>query len=142
MTTIGLSYSLVKISTKCAPALVRKQQPDLTNLSILTFNFRSPDYSAEAGGVHPVELRRIRELHGWVFDYITDFSYQGMGRDTELCKELDFNLSCGEHYLQGWGPLPGLEARDCSPCGRAILLATPSWGISPSRSTGSRGGDD
>ncbi|QSE75592.1 DUF2787 family protein, partial [Aeromonas media] len=29
---------------------------------------------------------------GWLFDYVTDFSYQGQGHDAELCKELDFNL--------------------------------------------------
>lgn len=85
---------------------------DQERLTQLTFNFRSPGYSAETGGVHPVELRLIRGLHGWVFDYITDFSYQGLGLDAELCKELDFNLSCDEHYLQGWGPLPGVEARE------------------------------
>ena len=85
---------------------------DQERLTQLTFNFRSPGYSAETGGVHPVELRLIRGLHGWVFDYITDFSYQGLGQDAELCKELDFNLSCDEHYLQGWGPLPGVEARE------------------------------
>jgi len=85
---------------------------DQERLTQLTFNFRSPGYSAETGGVHPVELRLIRGLHGWVFDYITDFSYQGQGLDAELCKELDFNLSCDEHYLQGWGPLPGVEARE------------------------------
>lgn len=93
-------------------SVVREQRLDLNNLSTLTFNFRSPDYSAETGGVHPVELRLIRGLHGWVFDYITDFSYQGLGQDAELCKELDFNFSCNEHYLRGWGPLDGVEARE------------------------------
>ncbi|WCH24977.1 DUF2787 family protein [Aeromonas salmonicida] len=91
---------------------VRKQQLSLADFSTLTVNFRSPGYSAEKGGVHPVELRLIRGLNGWVFDYITDFSYQGLGQDAELCKELDFNLSCDEHYLQGWGPLPDVEARE------------------------------
>ncbi|MDX7730765.1 DUF2787 family protein [Aeromonas caviae] len=85
---------------------------DLGRCTQLTFNFRNPGYSAEQGGVHPVELRLIRGLHGWVFDYITDFSYQGLGQDAELGKELDFNLSCDEHYLQGWGPLPSVEARE------------------------------
>ncbi|WP_309266879.1 DUF2787 family protein [Aeromonas salmonicida] len=114
-----MPFHLAGMALPISPALpdllrkvVRKQQPDLTNLSILTFNFRSPDYSAEAGGVHPVELRLILELHGWVFDYITDFSYQGLGQDAELCKELDFNFSCDEHYLQGWGPLPCVEVRE------------------------------
>ena len=85
---------------------------NLERLTELTFNFRSPTYSAEQGGAHPVEIRLIRGLDGWLFDYVTDFSYQGLGQDAELCKELDFNLSCDEHNLQGWGPLPGLEARE------------------------------
>ncbi len=135
-----MPFHLAGMALPISPALpdllrkvVRKQRPDLTNLSILTFNFRNPDYSAEAGGVHPVELRLIRELHGWVFDYITDFSYQGMGRDTSPATST---------ICRAGGHCPVWKHENCSPCGRAILLATPSWGISPSRSTGSRVGDD
>ena len=91
---------------------VAKTELNIERLTQLTFNFRNPGYSAEQGGVHPVEIRLIRGLDGWLFDYVTDFSYQGLGQDAELCKELDFNLSCDEHYLQGWGPLPGVEARE------------------------------
>ncbi|MFQ2517997.1 DUF2787 domain-containing protein [Aeromonas caviae] len=78
----------------------------------LTFNFRNPGYSAELGGVHPVEIRLIRGLDGWLFDYVTDFSYQGLGQDAELCKELDFNFLDGEHTMLGWGPLRLAEARE------------------------------
>ncbi|KER61174.1 DUF2787 family protein [Aeromonas hydrophila] len=85
---------------------------DLERLTQLTVNFRSPTYSPEQGGVHPVEIRLIRGLDGWLFDYVTDFSYQGVGQDAELCKELDFNFLDDEHYLQSWGPLPGVEARE------------------------------
>ncbi|MGY3947276.1 hypothetical protein BJP24_15525 [Aeromonas allosaccharophila] len=91
---------------------VAKTELNLERLTQLTFNFRNPGYSVEQGGVHPVEIRLIRGLDGWLFDYVTDFSYQGLGQDAELCKELDFNLSCDEHYLLGWGPLPGVEARE------------------------------
>ena len=66
---------------------------DPEHLTQLTFNFRNPGYSAEQGGVHPVEIRLIRGLDGWLFDYVTDFSYQGLGRDAELCKELN---NCSE----------------------------------------------
>lgn len=76
----------------------------------LTFNFRNPGYSAEQGGVHPVEIRLIRGLNGWQFDYVTDFSYQGLGQDAELCKELDFNFLDDEYTLQGWGSLQLAEA--------------------------------
>ncbi len=74
---------------------------NLEPLTQLTFNFRSPTYSPEQGGAHPVEIRLIRGLDGWLFDYVTDFSYQGLGQDAELCKELDFNFLDDEHYLQG-----------------------------------------
>ena len=85
---------------------------NLERLTELTFNFRSPTYSAEQGGAHPVEIRLIRGLDGWLFDYVTDFSYQGQGQDAELCKELDFNFLDGEHTMLGWGPLRLAEARE------------------------------
>ena len=93
------------------------QEAGRTNLGLgrctqLTFNFRNPGYSVEQGGVHPVEIRLIRGLDGWLFDYVTDFSYQGLGQDTELCKELDFNFLDDEHFMQGWGPLRLAEARE------------------------------
>jgi hypothetical protein len=102
-----------------AQALLALLNQEVTNLDLnlerltqLTFSFRSPTYNPEQGGAHPVEIRLIRGLDGWLFDYVTDFSYQGLGQDAELCKELDFNFLDDEHYLQGWGPLPGVEARE------------------------------
>ena len=85
---------------------------DLGRCTQLTFNFRNPGYSAEQGGVHPVEIRLVRGLNDWLFDYVTDFSYQGLGQDAELCKELDFNFLDEEHSMLGWGPLLGVEARE------------------------------
>ena len=85
---------------------------DLERLTQLTFNFRCPTYSPEQGGTHPVEIRLIRGLDGWLFDYVTDFSYQGLGHNAELCKELDFNFLDGEHIMLGWGPLRLAEARE------------------------------
>jgi hypothetical protein len=85
---------------------------DLGRCTQLTFNFRNPGYSTEQGGVHPVEIRLVRGLDDWLFDYVTDFSYQGLGQDAELCKELDFNFLDGEHFMQGWGPLRLAEARE------------------------------
>ncbi|UNP87535.1 DUF2787 domain-containing protein [Aeromonas encheleia] len=89
-----------------------KTSLDTERLTQLTFNFRNPGYSAEQGGVHPVEIRLIRGLDGWLFDYVTDFSYQGLGQDAELCKELDFNFLDHEHFLLGWGPLRLTEAHE------------------------------
>ncbi|MCS3770402.1 hypothetical protein HNP12_004542 [Aeromonas hydrophila] len=85
---------------------------NLTRMTALTFHFRNPTYSPTTGGVHPVEIRLIRQAGCWLFDYVTDFSYQGHGQDAELCKELDFNFLDNEHYLQGWGPLPMAEAQE------------------------------
>lgn len=102
---------------------------ELTDLSALTFHFRNPTYSPTAGGVHPVEIRLIRTLTGWRFDYITDFSYQGLGQDAELCKELDFNLQDNEHYLQGWGPLPIPDAQELFNLWQSNFLAYAELGF-------------
>ena len=102
-----------------APALIALLNQEITNLDLnlerltqLTFSFRSPTYNPEQGGAHPVEIRLIRGLDGWLFDYVTDFSYQGLGHDAELCKEIDFNFLDGEHTMLGWGPLRLAEARE------------------------------
>ncbi len=102
----------------CQPLLtllsqeVTRTEFDLERCTQLTFNFRNPGYSAEQGGVHPVEIRLVRGLDDWLFDYVTDFSYQGLGQDAELCKELDFNFLDGEHRMLGWGPLRIAEAKE------------------------------
>lgn len=67
----------------------------LLDLSAITFNFRDPDYSAELGGYHPVEIRISRQASRFIVDYITDFSYVGSGWDVELAKELDFDCQYG-----------------------------------------------
>jgi hypothetical protein len=61
---------------------IAKYTDDITSYNALTFNFRDTDYSACAGGYHPVEIRieRIGSNHKpdyWQLVYITDFSYQG-----------------------------------------------------------------
>lgn len=68
----------------------------------ITLNFRDPDYSADTGGYHPVEIRMEKQNELWQLVYITDFSYQG-GPFPELVKEIDvcfiskqvFNLFIG-----------------------------------------------
>ena len=91
---------------------LEKSGMSLKGQSSLVFNFRDPNYSPVRGGFHPVEIRLLKRRGRWQIDYVTDFSYQGLGQDAELCKELDFNFSCNEHYLRGWGPLDGVEARE------------------------------
>ncbi len=62
------------------------------------FNFRDPDYSAEGGGYHPVEI--YIDENGR-FKYLTDFAYVGDGHYAELVKELDFDLSLGLFQQMG-----------------------------------------
>lgn len=70
----------------------------------VVLNFRDPDYSAETGGWHPVEIRLIRgEQPGiWQLDYLTDFSWQGTPWP-ELAKE--FDISWSQSYI--WHCLAG-----------------------------------
>ncbi|GJA33286.1 DUF2787 family protein [Aeromonas caviae] len=72
--------------------MVSQQCINLEPLTALTFRFNDPNYSATQGGYHPVEIRLVRGLNGWLFDTITDFSYQGYGDWAELDKELDFDF--------------------------------------------------
>ncbi|MCR6741698.1 DUF2787 domain-containing protein, partial [Aeromonas dhakensis] len=51
------------------PALLTQLRQEAANIGLnlecltqLTFNFRSPTYSPEQGGAHPVEIRLIRGL--------------------------------------------------------------------------------
>ena len=75
---------------------------------------RIPGRILSGNGVHRFRnhCSTSPEYAGWLFDYVTDFSYQGLGQDAELCKELDFNFLDGEHTMLGWGPLRLAEARE------------------------------
>ena len=68
---------------------------DAAGVDAITLNFRDPDYSAEAGGYHPVEIRLTYQQGQWHLNYITDFSYVGSGWDTELAKDMDFDFGLG-----------------------------------------------
>ena len=63
----------------------------------VTINFRDPNYSADDGGYHPVEIRLEKEGRRWRFCYITDFCYVGSGYMAELAKDLDFDFD-GETF--------------------------------------------
>lgn len=82
---------------------ITKQSESIGNASELTINFRDKDYSAAAGGFHPVEVRLEKRGIGWELVYITDFSYQGRP-DSELVKEIDvcFVIKRVYHMLEGW----------------------------------------
>jgi hypothetical protein len=64
----------------------------------VTLNFRSPSYSPEEGGYHPVEIHLVKSDNLWLFDYITDFNYAGLAPMAELTKEIDFCFDTGDAY--------------------------------------------
>ncbi len=75
--------------------------------NIVTLNYRDPDYSAEDGGYHPVEINLYRQGDSWQLNYMTDFAYCG-GPFPELEKEMDvlfqeklvYNSFFGRCYLR------------------------------------------
>ena len=60
-------------------------------------NFRDPNYSAETGGFHPVEIRISPKGR---IEYVTDFACVGAGPYVELVKEIDFDVRLGlfQHF--------------------------------------------
>ncbi|QGU36028.1 DUF2787 domain-containing protein [Enterobacter hormaechei] len=97
----GLSLPVTKLFQQHIVTLLAEQSQQ-TSVRAVVINFRDPDYSAESGGFHPVEMRFIRQDNEWYFDYVTDFSYIGRVYP-ELEKEMDFCWS-GQyvfHYLAG-----------------------------------------
>lgn len=97
----GLSLPVTKqFEQRIAEILTQQSLQTITRAVVI--NFRDPDYSAEASGFHPVEMRFVRQEDGWYFDYITDFSYMGQVYP-ELEKEMDFCWSGRYvfHYLIG-----------------------------------------
>jgi len=71
------------------------KEEDLNGKTSVTLNFRDPDYSAETGGYHPVEIMLKRQGDEWHILYITDFCYAGIGPYAELVKDLDFDFGAG-----------------------------------------------
>lgn len=97
----GLSLPVTKRFQQNIAEILEKQSLSQSTCAVV-INFRDPDYSAESGGFHPVEMRFIRQDNEWYFDYITDFSYMGRVYP-ELEKEMDFCWSGHYvfHYLAG-----------------------------------------
>lgn len=87
---------------------------DLTNKTSVILNFRDPDYSAEKGGYHPVEIMLKRKGEDWHIIYITDFCYAGIGPYAELVKDLDFDFGAGVFQTQ-YGYYRIEEASDIYP---------------------------
>ncbi|MGI2023576.1 DUF2787 domain-containing protein [Shewanella glacialipiscicola] len=89
--------------------LLERQLAALNNpsLNIVTLNYRDPDYSAQRGGYHPVEINLYRQGDCWYLNDFTDFAYCG-GTFSELEKEMDvlfqekqvYNSFFGRCYLE------------------------------------------
>jgi len=103
----AVSGKLLQILAKAAEPLKKDQEETRS----IVFNFRDPNYSTESGGFHPVELRIFYTKVGWKFDYITDFSFQGVGYTAELSKEIDFIFAEQIAYHLYSGELSGYDAR-------------------------------
>ncbi|MGR3971808.1 DUF2787 domain-containing protein [Shewanella sp. 1180_01] len=76
---------------------------DPKDANAITLNFRVPDYSAEAGGFHPVEVRLEKQQDHWRFVYITDFAFRGHPFP-ELVKDIDLCFNSKQVYslFSGW----------------------------------------
>lgn len=91
-------------------ALIRILEKEISKTIIpdgvaVTLNFRDPDYSAERGGFHPVEIRL--DADGSI-SYITDFSIVGPPPYSELAKEIDFDF--GQKVFQHFDRTCPIEA--------------------------------
>lgn len=98
----------MKINTEVCPFKVDKRLVEILETEIgkanvpagvpVVLNFRDPNYDAESGGFHPVEIR-ISAAGSLV--YVTDFAFIGRGYSAELCKEIDFDF--GVRQFQHFG---------------------------------------
>ena len=77
---------------------------------VIALNFRDPNYSAENGGYHPVEIHV--DSKGNIL-CVTDFTYFGAPPFTELGIELDWSFDQG--YFRQFDDMYDLE------CGRSLL---------------------
>ncbi|MDP5459583.1 DUF2787 family protein [Alishewanella sp. SMS8] len=105
--TIELNGLALPVSNELAQVLLKQLIPATEGLDTLTdatINFRDPEYCAESGGYHPVEVRLVWRNSAWQIDYITSFSFVGMGWCAELAKELDFDFGQNCFEMRGYRP--------------------------------------
>ena len=88
--------------------IIRKSSANISNGVIL--NFRDPDYCAEKGGFHPVELS-ISPSGDLL--YLTDFSFAGKPPFRELGVQLEWNFE--QETFRQFDSFYDLE------CGRGLL---------------------
>ena len=99
------------VSKRFAKALVDLLVQHRVSQPSVTINFRDPNYSAENGGFHPVEIRLEKRNNAWHFCYVTDFAYIGNGLYAELAKDLDFDFQAGV-FQNLFGVFPIEQATD------------------------------
>lgn len=107
--TIVLNGLALPVSNEFAQLLLQQLNPateGIDTLTSATINFRDPEYCAESGGYHPVEVRLVWQNNAWQFDYITSFSFVGLGWCAELAKELDFDFGQNCFEMRGYRPQP------------------------------------
>lgn len=112
--TLPVSKKLHKLLSEQLTAHLLSNEA-LTTSAYMVFNFRDKDYSAEAGGFHPVEIAICHSSTGqWNIEHITDFAYAG-NHYPELERHLDFDFRVSQFFIayQGWMPMIGShEARE------------------------------
>lgn len=76
---------------------------ELKDANSITLNFRDPDYSAENGGFHTVEVRLERQQKHWRLVYVTEFAFRGYP-EPELVKDIDICFNSKQIYslFSGW----------------------------------------
>ena len=87
---VAVSKKLVEILQKH----LNEADKNLAEGDMVTISFRDPDYSAEKGGYHPVE---VGILDSGRIQYITDFAYFGCVPFCELAKCMDFDFAWGKY---------------------------------------------
>ena len=105
--TIVLNGLALPVSNEFAQLMLQQLSPateGIDTLTSATINFRDPEYCAESGGYHPVEVRLVWHNNAWQFDYITSFSFVGLGWCAELAKELDFDFGQNCFEMRGYRP--------------------------------------
>ncbi len=98
----GMNLPMSQAFIAILKSVISLSSQNEVNYHGVILNFRDPQYTAENGGFHPVEICLIRCNDGWYFDYLTDFSFIGTVWP-ELEKEMDISWSQGYvwHYLMG-----------------------------------------
>jgi hypothetical protein len=84
-------------------AITETKLPSHSHPQAIVLNFRDPEYSAEGGGYHGVEIRLCKHNNFYQLIYITDFAFHGSPH-AELVKEIDVYFQAKQvyHLYGGW----------------------------------------